>query len=63
MPLRDGRRVRVDELEMKPAQLKAIRARIRRSIDDPRPSMTKKQAAAHFKALFARAAKARRTQG
>jgi antitoxin ParD1/3/4 len=41
-------------------RLAAIRARIRRSVDDPRPSLTEKKVDAHFKGLFARAAKARR---
>ena len=49
-------RQRIEDLE----QLAAIRARIRRSIDDPRPSLTEKQADAHFKALFAKTAKVRR---
>ena len=41
-------------------RLAAIRARIRRSIDDPRPSLTESKADAHFKALFAKTAKGRR---
>jgi antitoxin ParD1/3/4 len=58
---RDRRRIRLAQREMKPAHLKAIRTRIRRSIDDPRPNMTEKGADAHFKALFARAAKVKTT--
>lgn len=54
--VRVWQRQRLEEAE----RLEAIRARIRRSIDDPRPSMTQKQAEAHFKALFAKTAKVRR---
>ena len=36
--------------------LAAIRARIRRSLDDPRPDMTIAEVDAHLAALFARAA-------
>jgi antitoxin ParD1/3/4 len=38
--------------------LVAIRARIRRSLDDPRPDMTLAEVDAHLAALFARAARA-----
>jgi antitoxin ParD1/3/4 len=37
-------------------QLTAIRARIRRSIDDPRPSLTEAKADVHFKTLYVNAA-------
>jgi hypothetical protein len=46
------RRQRLGDAE----RLEAIRARIRRSIGDPRPSMTEKQVDAHFKSLFAKTA-------
>jgi antitoxin ParD1/3/4 len=36
-------------------RLAAIRARIRRSLDDPRPDMTLEEVDAHLAALFARA--------
>jgi len=54
--VRAWQRQRLDDAE----RLEAIRARVRRSIDDPRPSMTGKQVDAHFKALFAKTAKVRR---
>jgi antitoxin ParD1/3/4 len=54
--IRVWQRQRLEDAE----RLEAIRARIRRSIDDPRPSMTEKRADAHFKALFAKIAKVRR---
>jgi antitoxin ParD1/3/4 len=41
-------------------RLATIRARIRRSIDDPRSSVIEEQADAHFKALFAKTARVRR---
>jgi antitoxin ParD1/3/4 len=39
-------------------RLNAIRARIRRSLDDPRPDMTLAEVDAHLDALFARAEQA-----
>jgi hypothetical protein len=39
--------------------LTAIRARIRRSLDDPRPDMTLAEVDAHLAAVFARAAQTR----
>jgi antitoxin ParD1/3/4 len=54
--VRVWQRQRVEDAE----RLAAIRARIRRSIDDPRPSLTEEQADTHFKALFAKTAKVRR---
>jgi antitoxin ParD1/3/4 len=54
--IRVWRRQRLEDAE----RLEAIRARIRRSIDDLRPNMTEKRADAHFKALFAKTAKVRR---
>ena len=53
--VRVWQRQRLEDAE----RLEAIRARIRRSIDDPQPSMTRKQVDAHFKTLFAKAAKVR----
>ncbi|AWN48968.1 type II toxin-antitoxin system ParD family antitoxin [Methylobacterium terrae] len=38
-------------------RLDAIRARIRRSLDDPRPSLTLEQVDAHLEELFAEAEK------
>jgi antitoxin ParD1/3/4 len=54
--VRVWQRQRIEDAE----RLEAIRACIRRSIDDPRPSLTEEEADAHFEALFARTAKARR---
>jgi antitoxin ParD1/3/4 len=54
--VRVWRRQRLEDAE----RLEEIRARVRRSIDDPRPSMTEKQVDAHFKSLFAKTAKVRR---
>jgi antitoxin ParD1/3/4 len=54
--VRVRQRQRIEHAE----RLAAIRARVHRAIDDPRPSLTEEQADAHFKALFARTAKARR---
>jgi antitoxin ParD1/3/4 len=54
--VRVWQRQRLEDAE----RLAAIRARIRRSIDDPRPSLTEAKADAHFKALFAKTAKGRR---
>jgi antitoxin ParD1/3/4 len=54
--VRVWQRQRLEDAE----RLAAIRVRIRRSIDDPRPSLTEEQADAHFKALFAKTAKVRR---
>jgi antitoxin ParD1/3/4 len=53
--VRVWQRQRLEDAE----RLAAIRARIRRSIDDPRPSLTEAKADAHFKALFAKTAKGR----
>jgi antitoxin ParD1/3/4 len=53
MPTRSQRRLKDAE------RLAAIRARIRRSIDDPRRSLTEEEADTHFKALFAETAKVR----
>lgn len=41
-------------------QLDSIRARIRRSLDDPRPSLSIDEVEAHMEALFARARDERR---
>jgi antitoxin ParD1/3/4 len=57
--MRDVVRIRQRQRREHAERLEAIRARIRRSIDDPRPGVTAKQAEAHFKALFAKTAKAR----
>ena len=54
--VRVWQRQRLEDAE----RLAAIRARIRRSIDDQRPSLTEEQVDAHFKALFAKTAKVRR---
>ena len=54
--IRVWQRQRLEDAE----RLAAIRLRIRRSIDDTRPSLTEEQAEAHFKALFAKTAKVRR---
>jgi antitoxin ParD1/3/4 len=54
--VRVWQRQRLEDAE----RLAAIRARIRRSIDDLRPSLTEAKANAHFKALFAKTAKGRR---
>jgi antitoxin ParD1/3/4 len=54
--VRVWQRQRLEDAE----RLAAVRARIRRSIDDPRPSLTEEQADAHFKVLFAKTAKVRR---
>jgi antitoxin ParD1/3/4 len=54
--VRVWQRQRLEDAE----RLAAIRARIRRSIDDPRPSLTEAKADAHFKTLFAKTAKGRR---
>jgi antitoxin ParD1/3/4 len=53
--VRVWQRQRLEDAE----RLAAIRARIRRSIDDPRPSLTEAKADGHFKALFAKTAKGR----
>jgi antitoxin ParD1/3/4 len=41
-------------------RLQAIRARIRRSLDDPRPSLTEEEVDARLEALFREAAPSRR---
>jgi antitoxin ParD1/3/4 len=54
--LRVWQRQRLEDAE----RLAAIRARIRRSIDDPRPNLSEAKTRAHFKRQFAKAAKSRR---
>jgi len=51
--VRVWQRQRLEDAE----RLATIRARIRRSIDDPRSSVTEGQADKHFKALVAKTAK------
>lgn len=58
--LRDAVRIwqrqRLEDAE----RLAAIRARVRRSLDDPRPDLAEEDAEARMEALFAETAKARR---
>ncbi|HRC26654.1 MAG TPA: ribbon-helix-helix domain-containing protein [Alphaproteobacteria bacterium] len=49
--VRVWKRQRLEDAE----RLNAIRARVRRSIEDPRPSLSGDQADAHFDALFKKA--------
>lgn len=53
--VRVWQRQRLEDAE----RLQAIRERVRRSLDDPRPDMTSDAVDAHFKELFATTAKAR----
>lgn len=53
--LRDAVRVWKDKRREDAEHLVAIRARIRRSLDDPRADLSAKEVDAHLAALFARA--------
>ncbi|MFL9827052.1 type II toxin-antitoxin system ParD family antitoxin [Rhodoplanes sp. SY1] len=54
--VRVWQRQRLEDAE----RLAAIRARVRRSLDDPRPDLDEDDVEARMKALFAETAKARR---
>ncbi|SFV13922.1 antitoxin ParD1/3/4 [Methylobacterium sp. 174MFSha1.1] len=53
--LRDAVRLWQRQREEHAERLNAIRARIRRSLDDPRPDLTLEQVDAHLEELFAEA--------
>jgi antitoxin ParD1/3/4 len=56
--VRDAVRVWQRQRQEDAERLTAIRARIRRSLDDPRPDMTLEEVDAHLATLFARAEQA-----
>ncbi|KMO13185.1 ribbon-helix-helix domain-containing protein [Methylobacterium platani] len=56
--LRDAVRLWQRQRAEQAERLNAIRARIRRSLDDPRPALTLDQVDAHLEELFAEAEKA-----
>jgi antitoxin ParD1/3/4 len=54
--MRAWQRQRVEDAE----RIKAVRGRIRRSLDDPRPSLSEEEVEARLEELFEETAKARR---
>jgi antitoxin ParD1/3/4 len=53
--IRDAMRLWQRQRDAHAERITAIKARIRRSLDDPRPSLTSEEVDAHMKAFMARA--------
>ena len=53
--IRDAMRVWLRQRQEHAETIKSIKARIRRSLDDPRPSLTSEEARAHMEAFMAEA--------